>query len=426
MKFTFNSFLNPNLPVGGARVDVLFSVTAEGGGQSTPSARKVIGLIGDNSGSMGEHNKIGEMKNAMRVAVDQLGPDDEFFVVTFDNRADLVVPLCRADADGKRRAHALIQRIEANGGTAISTGLSLARGEFSKRKGAVCQAVLLTDGQNDGADQSDLERELSMGAGLYQAHCRGVGQGWSPKQLRLVADRLVGTLANIADPSRLADDFRDTLASAMSKSLSDVRLRLWTPKAAEIKGFKQAFPTEIDMFDKLHAVDQRTVEFKLGAWGEGQQDYLATFAVTPNNPGSTGTLLCRPSIAFTDPATGQEVSIEGEKVLIWWSDDASLTSRINAQVAHYTGQAEKAAAIQEGIEALQQGRVDVATVRLGRAAQLANESGDEGTMRLLRQVVDVQDAATATVRVKRDVGKSAMMDLDVASTRTVRANRASA
>jgi hypothetical protein len=305
----------------------------------------------------------------------------------------------------------------------MSQWLEAARGEFVKRPAAIRVAQLLTDGQNDAGDEAPLLAELQRCAGLFQAHCRGVGDDWSPAQLRVVADTLLGTLGNIAEPSRLAEDFLQTLEAALSKSVSSLSLRLWAPKSAQLRQFKQVFPTEIDMSSTLVPAESRTFEIPLGAWGEGQQDYLVTFDVAPNPPSDAGTLLCRPSLAYDDPATGHAAIVEAEKILVWWSDDAQMTSRISPEVAHYTGQTEKAKAIQEGIEALQRHDVATATLRLGRAAQLAEESGDHGTMRLLRQVVEVEDAAEGTVRIKRDAGKAAIMDLDVASTRTVRANR---
>ena len=107
-----------------------------------------------------------------------------------------------------------------------------------------------------------------------------------------------------------------------------------------------------------------------------------------------------------------------------WTDDDALSTRINAQVAHYTGQAELAQAIQEGLQARKDGDIDTATVKLGRAVQLAAESGNEGTMRVLKKVVDVTDEASGTVRVKRNVEKLDEMELDTRSTRTVQVKRA--
>ena len=107
-----------------------------------------------------------------------------------------------------------------------------------------------------------------------------------------------------------------------------------------------------------------------------------------------------------------------------WTSDEGLSTRINAEVAHYTGQAELAQAIHEGLAARDSGDEETATVRLGRAVQLAHEAGNEDTVKLLREVVDVDDPETGTVRLKREVEDVATMALDVRSTRTVRIKKA--
>ncbi len=167
-------------------------------------------------------------------------------------------------------------------------------------------------------------------------------------------------------------------------------------------------------------MDARAVDVPLGAWGEGTQDYFATFDVTPLGLGEQ-MLVCRPSVVWRDPA-GAEATAPGGVVTVTWSQDAGLTTRIDAQVAHYTGQAEKARAIQEGLEALDRHDEATATLHLGRALKLAEQSGDAETTRRLREVVD-GDAGGGTLRLRRGAEKVAVMDLDVASTRTVRAKR---
>jgi hypothetical protein len=54
-----------------------------------------------------------------------------------------------------------------------------------------------------------------------------------------------------------------------------------------------------------------------------------------------------------------------------WTDDHALSTKIHPRVAHYTGQAELAAAIQQGLAARDAGDAETATAKLGRAVQLA-------------------------------------------------------
>ena len=103
-----------------------------------------------------------------------------------------------------------------------------------------------------------------------------------------------------------------------------------------------------------------------------------------------------------------------------WSDDTTLTTRINPAVAHYTGQAELASAIQEGLAAKAAGDEATATLKLGRAAKLAAETGNDEATNRLKKVVDIEDAETGTVRLKAKASKLDEMALDTSSTKTTR------
>ena len=132
-------------------------------------------------------------------------------------------------------------------------------------------------------------------------------------------------------------------------------------------------------------------------------------------------LAARASLVTASPS-GPEVLAEG-KVLAIWTDDQERSAQINTHVAHYTGQAELARAIQEGLEAHRHGDADTATAKLGRAVALAHKSGNEDTAKLLAKVVDVVDAATGTVRLKKKVEDADEMALDTRSTKTVRTRK---
>jgi hypothetical protein len=103
-----------------------------------------------------------------------------------------------------------------------------------------------------------------------------------------------------------------------------------------------------------------------------------------------------------------------------WSSDAELTTKINPAVAHYTGQAELADVIQQGLAAKAAGDLDTATNKLGRAVQLAQETGNDDATSRLKKIVEVVDLDTGTVRLKREVSALDEMALDTRSTKTTR------
>ena len=99
-------------------------------------------------------------------------------------------------------------------------------------------------------------------------------------------------------------------------------------------------------------------------------------------------------------AVGDDVVAQG-LVKATWSNDSELTAQIDPQVAHYTGQTELAAMIQEGLAAKAAGDEATATTKLGRAVQLAAETGNDEATSKLRKVVDIEDEKAGTVRLKR-------------------------
>ena len=106
--------------------------------------------------------------------------------------------------------------------------------------------------------------------------------------------------------------------------------------------------------------------------------------------------------------------------MVWTDDSDTLVSH---EVAHYSQQAELSTAIQQGLQALRAGDKKTATVRLGHATRLAARSGHDGTVRMLRKVVDVEDERAGTVRIRRQVDKADEMELETRSTRTLRVRK---
>lgn len=423
-QFKAEVFQNQYLPQGTKEVHAIMTVSVDGGeGVGTaPTGEKLFGIICDTSGSMGGEKMVAA-KGAIAKIVNLLPDDAHFFIVTGSSSAHLVFPMMKATPENKQRALADIKKISANGGTVISTWLSKALQQFQKMPHAVRQALLLTDGQNDDSDEHRLTTVLQQCEEVFQCDCRGVGTDWRVKQLQQISSKLLGTTDIIPNAAMIEADFRGILEKAMSKDVSDVALRLWTPQGAKVQFCKQVSPDIVDLTHRAKLVKPQVSDYPTGAWGKNEsRDYHFSIQVQPGNVGDE-MLAGRASLIYT--VNGVETKVAEARILALWTDDDAKSTRIDKRVAHYTGQAELAQSIQEGLEARDKGNIEVATAKLGKAVKLAHDSGNEATAKLLRKVVEIEDAATGTVKLKRNVAKEDAMALETRSTKTTRIPKSS-
>jgi hypothetical protein len=427
--FTIEIFQNEYLPEGAQDVNAVVTVTApdtapEGGGLGRQSAAEII--IVDTSGSMNyPPTKIAEARAATAAAIDVIRDGVAFAILSGANDAHPVFPggsaLAIADPQTRAAARQAVTQLRPEGGTAIGRWLQLAQQMFNAHPAALRHAILLTDGKNQHETPAALSQAISLCEGVFSCDCRGVGTDWEVGELRRIASALLGTVDIVPDPAGLAADFTAMMEAAMGKQVADVSLRVWTPQHATLKFVKQVAPTVEDLTGRRTPTGPQAGDYPTGAWGPAEsRDYHVCVQVSPGQVGQE-MLAARVSLVAAG-AAGPEVLGQG-LVRALWTEDEALSTRINGHIAHYTGQAELAQAIQEGLEARKQGDEDTATARLGRAVALAQGSGNDDTARLLARVVDVVDAATGTVRLKKKVDDADEMALDTRSTRTVRTRK---
>ena len=424
MSFTVDIDQNQFLPDGGRTVNAVVTVTSSA--DMAPARSDTGGsaeiIMVDCSGSMDvPTTKMSSARTAVAAAIDVLRDGTAFAVVAGTNTAWAVFPtdgtMAIADASSRAAAKSAAMNLRASGGTAIGTWLRLACGIFETYRSPLRHAILLTDGKNQHETPEQLQAAIGRCEGVFSCDCRGVGTDWEVAELRKISTALLGTVDIVADPAGLAADFTAMMENAMGKQVADVALRVWTPQSAVVQFVKQVAPTVADLTVRRTQTGPQAGDYPTGAWGPGEsRDYHVSVEVNPAGVGQE-MLAARVSLVSGSDVLGQGL------VRAVWTDDEALSTKINPRVAHYTGQAELADAIQDGLEARKQGDEETATAKLGRAVKLAQQSGNEDTAKLLAKVVDVVDAATGTVRLKKAVADADEMALDTRSTKTVRVKK---
>ncbi|MDF3297571.1 vWA domain-containing protein [Streptomyces tropicalis] len=438
-QFSVDVYQNAYLPEGGREVNAIVTVTATGGGTvgsavtaprtyapgRGPSA--AVAIMVDCSGSMDyPPTKMRNARDATAAAVDTLRDGVHFAVIGGTHVATEVYPgggrLAVADATTRAQAKQALRKLGAGGGTAIGTWLRLADRLLASADADIRHGILLTDGRNEHESAADLRATLDACAGRFTCDARGVGTDWEVKEVTGVASALLGTADIVADPAALAADFTQMMETAMGKEVADVALRVWTPVGTAIRFVKQVAPTVEDLTGRRTEAGPRAGDYPTGSWGDESRDYHLCVEVPAAGVGQE-MLAARVSLVVPQPdGTARSLGTPG-LVRAVWTDDMTASTSISPQVAHYTGQAELAHAIQQGLDLRKAGDFDGATAKLGRAVQLASASGNADTAKLLAKVVDVVDAATGTVRLKAKVAEADEMTLETRSTKTVRVKK---
>lgn len=419
--FTASVAQNEFLPDGGTDVNAIVTITCTGAGSvaggSAGSAGEVI--IVDTSGSMGPQT-MAAAKQAASTAVAEIVDGVWFAVIAGSDRAMLAYPqvssgpgLVQMSAETRAEAQAAISQFHGSGGTAISTWLDLAGQLFSSVPGITQRhAILLTDGENR-EDVGKLDAAIQRATGYFQCDCRGAGTDWQVEEIRRIAQALLGTVDIIPTPDVMEQQFREMMQNSMARGVADAQLRVWTPQGSQVLFVRQVSPTVEDLTARRTEVNPLTGSYPTGAWADESRDYHVAVRVAAKAIGQEQ-LAARVQLSIGDDVLTQGL------VKAVWSGDSELTAKIDQQVAHYTGQTELAAMIQEGLAAKAAGDEATATTKLGRAVQLAAETGNDEATSKLKKVVDVDNEKEGTVRLKRTVEKADEMALDTASTKTTR------
>jgi len=421
-EFTSAVYQNEFLPDGGTDVNAIVTITCTGAGAAGRTGSGDAGeiVVVDTSGSMGVAN-MNAAKQAAMIALDNILDGTYFAVVAGNHKAYLAYPMVqtgagmvRMDARTRAEARQQISYFRAEGGTAMGTWLNLCKALFGSI-GILAQkhVILLTDGENHNETQAQLDQAIINCAGDFQVDARGVGVDWKVSEIRKIAQAMLGTVDIIGDPSRLGAAFEELMRNSMARGVASADLRVWIPQGAQVLFIRQVSPTVEDLTHRGTPVNQLTMSYPTGSWGDEERDYHVAIRLAAKTVGQ------EQLAARVQLAVGADLLTQG-LVKAKWSSDTNLTAQINPEVAHYTGQAELAQVIQEGLAAKSAGDEATATTKLGRAVQLATESGNVEATSKLRKVVDITDARTGTVRLKKAVEKVDEMALDTASTKTTR------
>ena len=204
-----------------------FTAPAVGGHRERPAA---FSLVLDRSGSM-QGEPLAAALRAAKVVVQNLRREDWFSLVTFDDTAQLVIPMGPVTA--KQSAYDRIEAIQSGGSTNLTGGWMLGRDALrATPTGTVRRQLLLTDGQlNVGITEPPRVRQI-VTDGLERDSIRtstlGFGDSYEEDLLSDLAKATGGSFYDANQADKLPEIFRAELDGLQQTAVQNLRLRFKT------------------------------------------------------------------------------------------------------------------------------------------------------------------------------------------------------
>ncbi len=263
----------------------------------------------DVSGSMNDWNKLPLVKQALRLLVDQLRPQDRVAIVAYAGAAGLVLP--STSGDEKVRILEALDRLDAGGSTAGGAGIELAyrtaREHFLDKGNN--RVILATDGDFNVGPSSDGELErlvetrrregtyltvLGFGTGNYQAS--------KMEKLAKVGNGNAAYVDNLAEARKvLVEEMGATLLTVANDVKLQVEFNPATVQAYRLIGYENRLLATEDFNDDTKDA---------GDIGAGHQ-VTALYEVVPVGVQGTVTIRGRDSLRYIAPDRSMQSATTG-------------------------------------------------------------------------------------------------------------------
>jgi Ca-activated chloride channel family protein len=201
--------------------------------RQSPAPPLNVCLVLDRSTSM-KGEKLDVVKAAAIQVLRNLRPQDILSIVTFSDRAEVVIPASYYQE--RSRLEAKIQMIQPAGATEIFQGLETGVREVMRSVDPrrVNHIVLLTDGHTYGDEQQCLALASKVAEHGIGISAMGIGKEWNDVFLDVLATRTGGSSAYIAQPQDIKQLLLEKFNALAQTYAEDVSLTLQATEGVDL------------------------------------------------------------------------------------------------------------------------------------------------------------------------------------------------
>ncbi len=149
---------------------------------SSEDAPLSVGIVFDTSGSMGA--KLARSREAVSQFMKTANPQDEFFLITFNDRPELVVPFTSDTEDVQNR----LTFIQSKGRTALLDGVYMAMNQMKKARNPRRAILIISDGGDNSSRYTEGDVRRAVREADVQIYSIGIfepiaSRGRTPEEL---------------------------------------------------------------------------------------------------------------------------------------------------------------------------------------------------------------------------------------------------
>ena len=203
---------------------------------SSEDAPLSIGLVFDTSGSMGA--KLQKSRQAAAQFFRTANPEDEFFLITFNDRPEMVVPFTTDTEELQNR----LTFVQSKGKTALLDGVYLAMNQMKKARNPRKALLIISDGGDNSSRYTESEIKNAVREADVQIYAIGIyepvsGRGRTPEEmggpglLNEISEQTGGRAFAVDNLAELPD-----VAAKIGMELRNQYVLYYTPKNQQRDG----------------------------------------------------------------------------------------------------------------------------------------------------------------------------------------------
>ena len=368
-----------------------------------------LSLVIDVSASM-KGNKMQHAKEASKFVIESLSPDDLVSIIIFSDDARAIVPLSATSE--KDSILTAIDRIGPVSGTRMFKGLETAIAEIRKapEQSYINSMIILTDGETEGEDQclaiaqQEARNNLSISA-------FGIGDQYNEELLKSIADTTLGKIYHLQTAEQIRVHFENEVSTARAAVITNGSLNLCLASDIKLEEIHRIFPNSAKLKPKIES-DGKTYTIDINNLRVNETSCFGVKMILPSREGGS-VMEAQVSVKYDVPSQGIKGQMDKCNVIVEYTDDRDLCSRIDREVIGYFNQLNVESLIGQAIENTRVGNVAEATRVLTQAQMLTQKLGNLSLTRSLTQ-------ATVELNERGTISPSITKTIRVGASHTVR------